>query len=626
MTSPLNANLPPNLPPIGPRRVVYLEANRPPTVLDTKYRDGSYYEFNTEWRDKSTTPPNIYKLANILSKTNAVWVLVSGGSGTIINVDVDAATPPGVDPVTPTGSGVLTITGGQVATGTVGANVIRTHTTALNEFAVEIQRSTTAAAADSTLNGVAHFNSAQFTVDADGFVSLGGGGPAIDSINVDASTPPGTDPVVSDGAGQITVTGGQVAAGTTASVIQTNSLAANTYTIQVQRASAVASTDITKNGVAHFSSGHFTIDANGFVEAKAGTAASSSAFANAGVLSADSSQFSVDVNGWLQLKTGVTPYGVGNISIGYSGGTFTVAGYDGTALSATNPGIVWLQDKTTPGHLRRYLVTANQTFTDGSSGQIDNMRWGVTTGVNWALDAPFYLYAVTNDALDTIAFAISRVPHLTSSPAAAKIGKQGAVVNVSQSDMYLLPNVTVADYEQNPCTCLGAFRMQFAGATDSWTVQTLNATDGIGQFHEETWFIAPLGQMGATTSTYFITQAGTQPVFDSGQSSVSYRISKTGTMDWSMLLISCTTPGAGAAALTAALPLNTTFTGSQGPFGQFTGSFNTTGPAAYIVAGALSGANQMVFALDGAAANLTQAAILAGNAFQGLLTSALIQP
>jgi hypothetical protein len=82
---------------------------------------------------------------------------------------------------------------------------------------------------------------------------------------VDAHTAPGTNPVVPNGSGLITVTGGQVAAGTTANVIETNSLAANTYTIDIQRSQAVASSTIGDNGVSHFNSSIFSVDANGFV-------------------------------------------------------------------------------------------------------------------------------------------------------------------------------------------------------------------------------------------------------------------------------------------------------------------------------------------------------------------------
>ncbi len=96
-------------------------------------------------------------------------------------------------------------------------------------------------------------------------ISTAGGGISIDSINVDASTPPGTDPVVPDVSGEITVTGGQVAAGTTSNVIRTDSLAINTYTIEIQRSSAQAVSTIGSNGVSHYDSTSFAVDANGFV-------------------------------------------------------------------------------------------------------------------------------------------------------------------------------------------------------------------------------------------------------------------------------------------------------------------------------------------------------------------------
>lgn len=105
-------------------------------------------------------------------------------------------------------------------------------------------------------------NPAPFEVNYD----LPGGLFAVQKINVDAHTAPGTDPVVADATGTITITGGQVATGTIGTnVIRTDSLAANTFTIEIQRSTAVAASDITKNGVAHFDSADFAVDANGFV-------------------------------------------------------------------------------------------------------------------------------------------------------------------------------------------------------------------------------------------------------------------------------------------------------------------------------------------------------------------------
>ena len=97
------------------------------------------------------------------------------------------------------------------------------------------------------------------------WVKISDTGTGIDSVGVDANTGPGTDPVVPDTNGLITVTGAQVASGVVgANVIRTDSLAANTYTIEVQQTDAVAAKDTTKNGVAHFDSAIFTDD-EGFV-------------------------------------------------------------------------------------------------------------------------------------------------------------------------------------------------------------------------------------------------------------------------------------------------------------------------------------------------------------------------
>lgn len=135
-----------------------------------------------------------------------------------------------------------------------------------NVVTYEIQYAGTSAATDATKVGLAAFDSASFNVDANGFVTLPGGGSAATNIDVDASTAPGTDPVVPNGSGNIVITGAQVAAGTVgANVIRSDSLAANSVTIEIQRSTTSATTDSTKNGVCHFDSSDFSVDSNGLV-------------------------------------------------------------------------------------------------------------------------------------------------------------------------------------------------------------------------------------------------------------------------------------------------------------------------------------------------------------------------
>jgi hypothetical protein len=190
------------------------------------------------------------------------FVSLAGGGLAVDQIGVDAATGPGVNPVDPDATGLITINGLAVAPQLIP---VRSHSTALNQLRIEVQRAASSALTNATDQGLASFNSAHFSVDANGFVSLAGGGAPFDEINVDAFTAPGTNPVIPSGTGALTITGGQSAAATTANVIRSHSTAANSLTIEVQRSTTSALTDITLNGVCHFNSAQFTVDPSGFV-------------------------------------------------------------------------------------------------------------------------------------------------------------------------------------------------------------------------------------------------------------------------------------------------------------------------------------------------------------------------
>src|SRR5277367_5095133 len=196
-----------------------------PSINRTFSPNSSNYQFNvpTIWMNTEG------KLAYILvakPQNVADWVLFAGGPAPVEKIDVDAFTAPGTNPVIPTALGLITVTGGQVAAGTT-LNVIQTNSLAANTYTIQIQRSQAVATSTIGDNGVSHFSSADFNVDSNGFVTLSGSGTsAVQKFTVDTFTAPGTNPVLPDGTGNVTITGGQVAAGTTANVIQTDSLAA----------------------------------------------------------------------------------------------------------------------------------------------------------------------------------------------------------------------------------------------------------------------------------------------------------------------------------------------------------------------------------------------------------------
>ena len=157
------------------------------------------------------------------------------------------------------------------ATAAAGTSPLVT-SAATNVVTITAQRSQALAAADSTKVGLSNFSSAQFAVDANGFVTLSGGiTPPTLGLVPDAHTAPGTTPVVPNGSGNIIVTGSSTVAGSIP--VQTNSLAANTITVQVQKTQAIVATDATKVGLAAFDSASFAVDANGFVTLSGGSGA-----------------------------------------------------------------------------------------------------------------------------------------------------------------------------------------------------------------------------------------------------------------------------------------------------------------------------------------------------------------
>lgn len=197
----------------------------------------------------------------IIYRGNGVWDIIEDTNfddfnGLIGNDGVE------VYPALP--NGTINVLGSTVANSTNALPLYFKNTSA-NTLTAQIQVAGALPAPDITKSGIASFASTQFNVDSTGFVSLPGNAAAITSIDVDASSPPGTDPVLADAAGQILMTGAQVAAGTTPNVIRTFSGFANRITHEIQRSSAQSVSTVGANGVCHFNSTQFDVDSDGFV-------------------------------------------------------------------------------------------------------------------------------------------------------------------------------------------------------------------------------------------------------------------------------------------------------------------------------------------------------------------------
>ena len=209
---------------VGPNvaLVTCVTRNREPTGADYRQPEtGKLYPFSTLWiigKNPTTgTFGDLYYLSKIVSNV-AYWMKLSSGAiNPLLAVNVQAATAPGINPVNPDGSGTLTIDGATVANHGVP---LQSRTRALNAFNFEIQYAGTSIATNASLSGVSHFNSAQFTVDGSGFVSLVGMSGGVDSFTTDVS-----GPVVANGGGNIDVTGTNV---------YSDGVVANTITLNLQ--------------------------------------------------------------------------------------------------------------------------------------------------------------------------------------------------------------------------------------------------------------------------------------------------------------------------------------------------------------------------------------------------------
>ncbi len=193
-------------------------------------------------------------LTSLANGTTGQVLTAVTGSDPIWQVSGNVNVQTGTSPIVPS-AGAITINGSVVAAGT---NPIRTDGTGASTMAIEVQKSQAIAAADATKIGLSNFDSAKFTVDATGFVSLLG--------TAVGQTITGTiGGALSPTAGNWNILGSTTSAGVTP--INTSG-SASTLTINLQRSQAIAVADSTKVGLSNFDSNIFTVDGNGFVSLK----------------------------------------------------------------------------------------------------------------------------------------------------------------------------------------------------------------------------------------------------------------------------------------------------------------------------------------------------------------------
>ena len=490
-----------------------VDSPRDPTVNDRRY------PIQTVWRNNSTRCE--WLLTGFESGTgNALWEKFIGANGTVLTLSGDAATA-----VPPDADGDINLAG--------GAGVTVTEDASNNKLTI----------------------------------ALSGGGQAIDTLETDDGAPS----VVPDSNGNLIVAGGT-------GITTAGQGPGTTVTINLD-----SPVSVTNGGT-----GASSLTDGGILLGSGTSAVTVTSQPTDGqlligdtgtdpVLATLTEGPGIDIiNGagsiTVSAITGGGP-GYSNIGWSYSAGTFTIHGEDGTALSATNPAYVTLPDKDNANQFVTYEITANQSFIDDAgSSEIAGNNFGTTDTVAWNEDIGFFIYAVGNDAQDTIQFMLSRNPCAYRSPAAANIGAPDDSVADAQRDFWSLDNLDETLFDQNPCLAIGGIRMRKTTAgTNDWTVQALVAgKDGPGKFYEGIAWNFPTDQFGAINNaagTWFLDRTdATYPVFDT--ESYTYMLHKDGWVDINVVLISCNTSGSGTNPLSFTVPLQATTESGEISMGQ----------------------------------------------------------
>jgi hypothetical protein len=218
------------------------------------FQTGSIFQADTAYFTSSLTFSNnstgAINNCRISTGTAAAITMSSSGTLSLYHCTIQSTNVPAIAGA---GAGVLTYADLTFVNNATFAGSLTLATSAWRPYSQAL------AAADGTKVGTCNFDSASFSVSSTGFVTLLGGGEAIDSVAVQT----GTSPIVPTAGGLITINGAVVAAGT--NPVRSDGTGANTLAIEVQTSQALAAADATKIGLSNYDSASFAVSAIGFV-------------------------------------------------------------------------------------------------------------------------------------------------------------------------------------------------------------------------------------------------------------------------------------------------------------------------------------------------------------------------
>jgi len=240
-----------------------------------------------------------------------------------------------------------------------------------------------------------------------------------------------------------------------------------------------------------------------------------------------------------------------NLSFTHSAGTLTLAGSDGTALSATAPGYVVMPSNATQGRMVLHKIVANDTLT---VSDLTGNLFGTTTAIAWADELPLYIGFMADSSDANLEPIIMRIPHAKVSPASsANIGDPSSATADLQSSLFAWNDITEGNYQSMQIGLIGSLTATKAVTTNAWTLDALTDNDGAGRWNDNRVFAVPAGHNGAGAGKWFVQSSGTAPGFSS--SVAKYRLSRDGKIQVQCAFATVNVAGVGAVVLEFASPL-----------------------------------------------------------------------
>lgn len=285
-----------------------------------------------------------------------------------------------------------------------------------------------------------------------------------------------------------------------------------------------------------------------------------------------------------------------NLGLTLSGTTLTLCSSNGSALSSTNPAWICMPSVVTQGTHNIFQITSNLTM---DITGLDGFEFGITSGVDWAQDMPFFIKAAISDS-DSIAFCISRSPITGITPASKNdLGRIGSLpATDSQNAHVFFTSITPGYYNGNVMVTIGAFRMRYAGAGTRWSVQTLVSSDGIGEFAIDracnNIYTFPVGQNGNQSNKYFNVVDGATNLA-ANANSANYNINRDGFVIYNYALADVTVNGSDGTGLRFYLPYDTVTSAQHGgvSFSNLAGTISGNPISSYV-----SNTNYAIIYLD----------------------------